>query len=181
MIVFITGGAKNGKSSYAQDLAVKLAQGGRHYYLATMVPCDEEDRARIRHHLADREGLGFETLEWGRDIDRCLEKADADSTFLLDSVTALLMNELYPDTTTWQIDPGAPDRCQAGLERLCRQVKNIVLVSDYIYSDAVRYDPETEIYRRGLAQLDRFLASIADAVIEVSVGSRLFHKGGLPE
>ena len=56
MIVFITGGAKNGKSSYAQDLAVKLAQGGRHYYLATMVPCDEEDRARIRHHLADREG-----------------------------------------------------------------------------------------------------------------------------
>ena len=29
MIVFITGGAKNGKSSYAQDLAVKLARGGK--------------------------------------------------------------------------------------------------------------------------------------------------------
>lgn len=43
MIVFITGGAKNGKSSYAQDLAVKLASGGKHYYLATMIPCDEED------------------------------------------------------------------------------------------------------------------------------------------
>ena len=41
MIVFITGGAKNGKSSYAQNLAVKLASGGKHYYLATMIPCDE--------------------------------------------------------------------------------------------------------------------------------------------
>ena len=31
MIVFITGGAKNGKSSYAQRLAVELARGGPHY------------------------------------------------------------------------------------------------------------------------------------------------------
>lgn len=65
MIVFITGGAKNGKSSYAQDLAVKLASGGKHYYLATMIPCDEEDNDRIRHHIADRAGLGFETRRAG--------------------------------------------------------------------------------------------------------------------
>ena len=181
MIVFITGGAKNGKSSFAQDLAVKLAQGGKHYYLATMIPCDEEDRDRIRRHIADRDGLGFETLEWGRDIAGCLKKADKNSTFLLDSVTALLLNELYPDPATWKLDSAAPDRCQAGLETLCSQVKNIVLVSDYIYSDAIKYDPETEIYRKGLAQLDRFLASIADTVIEVSAGSHIFHKGGLPE
>lgn len=181
MIVFITGGAKNGKSSFAQDLAVELAQGGKHYYLATMIPCDEEDQDRIRHHIADRDGLGFETLEWGRDIAGCLEKADKNSTFLLDSVTALLLNELYPDPATWKLDPAAPDRCQAGLETLCSQVKNIVLVSDYIYSDAMIYDTETEVYRKGLAQLDRFLASIADTVIEVSAGSHIFHKGGLIE
>lgn len=179
MIVFITGGAKNGKSSYAQDLAVKLANGGKHYYLATMIPCDEEDRDRIRHHLVDRAGLGFETLEQGRDIAKCLEQADKEGTFLLDSVTALLLNELYPDPTTWKLDPAAPDRCQAGLEALCGQVKNIVLVSDYIYSDAMKYGEETEIYRRGLAQLDRFLAGIADTVIEVSAGSHIFHKGGI--
>ena len=51
MIVFITGGAKNGKSSYAQDLAVKLASGGKHYYLATMIPCDEEDLSLI--HISE--------------------------------------------------------------------------------------------------------------------------------
>ena len=148
MIAFITGGAKNGKSSYAQDLAVKLASGGKHYYLATMIPCDEEDNDRIRHHIADRAGLGFETVEQGRDIARCLERADREGTFLLDSVTALLLNELYPDPTTWKLDADAPDRCQKGLETLCNQVQNIVLVSDYIYSDAAKYDEETEVYRR---------------------------------
>ena len=112
MIVFISGGAKNGKSSFAQDLAVRLAQGGKRYYIATMIPCDEEDRQRIRHHIADRDGLGFETLEQGRDIARCLKRADPGGSFLLDSVTALLMNELYPDPSTGKLDATAPERCQ---------------------------------------------------------------------
>ena len=75
MIVFITGGAKNGKSSFAQDLAVKLSRGGKRYYIATMIPCDEEDRERIRRHIADRDGLGFETIECGRNIGSCLLQA----------------------------------------------------------------------------------------------------------
>ena len=68
MRVFLSGGAKNGKSGYAQHLAVQLAQGGKHYYVATMIPVDEEDRERIRHHIADRAGMGFETIECGTDI-----------------------------------------------------------------------------------------------------------------
>ena len=35
MTFFISGGAKNGKSTLAQDLAVSLAAGGCHYYVAT--------------------------------------------------------------------------------------------------------------------------------------------------
>ena len=65
MIVLITGGAKNGKSSLAQNLAVKLAEGGKRYYIATMIPSDQEDRERIRRHIADRDGMGFETVEQG--------------------------------------------------------------------------------------------------------------------
>lgn len=181
MIVFITGGAKNGKSSFAQDLAVELAQGGKRYYIATMIPCDEEDRARIQHHVADRDGLGFETIEQGRDIATCLNNADTSGSFLLDSVTALLLNELYPDPVTWALDPTAPERCERGLLELCDRVSNLVLVSDYIYSDAAKYDPETEAFRRGLARLDRSLARRADTVIEVSAGSRIMLKGRLPE
>ena len=93
MIVLFSGGAKNGKSDYAQDLAARLSEG-KHYYVATMIPADGEDHARIRRHLDSRAGMGFETLEQGRNLLECLERADPEGSFLLDSTTALLLNEI---------------------------------------------------------------------------------------
>ena len=176
MIVFITGGAKNGKSSYAQELAVKLARGGKHYYIATMIPVDEEDRERIRRHIADRDGMGFETVECGRDILSCLDRVDRRGSFLLDSATALLMNELFlpPD---WKMDVSAGETCGDDIVTFARNVDNIVIVSDYIYSDAIRYDAVTETYRRLLAAIDRKIAAVSDVVLELSAGNRIVHKG----
>lgn len=175
MIVFITGGAKNGKSSYAQELAVKLAAGGPHYYVATMIPVDGEDRERIARHVADRAGMGFETVECGRDILSCLSRVDRSGSFLLDSTTALLMNELFlPD---YALNPEAGEKCAGELVRFAQSVANIVLVSDYIYSDALRYDSVTEVYRRALAGIDRELAAISDVVLELSGGNIIVHKG----
>ena len=68
MNYFLSGGAKNGKSSLAQDIV--CAQPGPHYYLATMIPHDDEDLLRIRRHLDNRAGMGFETVECGTDIPR---------------------------------------------------------------------------------------------------------------
>ena len=104
MIVFVPGGAKNGKSGFAQDLAVQLARGEKRYYVATMIPVDLEDRERIRKHVADREGLGFETIECGADLLTCLNY-DKNGSFLLDSVTALLQNVMFPrrKTTKWTL------------------------------------------------------------------------------
>ena len=181
MKIFITGGAKNGKSSLAQELALKLADGGTRYYVATMIPSDQEDLDRIARHIADRAGLGFTTIECGRNIDQCLTKADPGGTFLVDSVTALLLNELFPDPSSCDMDLEAPERCAGQLTEFVKGVKNAVLVSDYIYSDACRYDEVTENYRRGLAGLDRLLARLCDTVIEVSAGSLIVHKGEMPK
>lgn len=177
MTVFVSGGAKNGKSSFAQDLAVKLAKGGRHYYVATMIPSDAEDRERIRKHLDDREGLDFETIECGRNILSCLDKAEKDATFLLDSVTALLMNELFPDPACGAMDTEAACRCAEDLVTFAQSVGNAVFVSDFIYSDAARYDETTEAYRAGLAAIDRRLAAVCDTVIEATAGNIIVHKG----
>ena len=43
MTVFISGGAKCGKSSIAQEIAVRLAAGEGLYYVATMIPTGVED------------------------------------------------------------------------------------------------------------------------------------------
>lgn len=180
MTLFITGGAKNGKSSLAQDLAVQLANGGKHYYVATMIPSDQEDRDRIRKHIEDRDGMGFETIECGRNILSALEGADLQGTFLLDSVTALLLNELFPDPTSCEMDATAPERCARQMEEFVEKVSSAVIVSDYIYSDAERYDEVTEQYRKGLALVDRTLAKACDTVVEVTGGNLVIHKGALP-
>lgn len=181
MRVFISGGAKNGKSGYAQRLAVELAQGGKHYYVATMIPVDEEDRERIRRHVADRAGQDFETIECGTDILSCLERAQADGTFLLDSVTALLQNAMFPKEKGYALDLEAAEKCAADVAEFAKRVSNVVIVSDYIYSDAEAYDPDTERYRACLAGIDRMLAELCDTVIEFSAGQKIIHKGGLPE
>ncbi len=179
MTCFLSGGAKNGKSTLAQNLAVALAQGGKRYYIATMIPVDEEDQARIRRHIADRAGLDFETIECGRNLLSCLDAADRHASFLLDSVTALLMNELFPVEKHYEMDIPAAYRCARDVVSFVKSVDNAVIVSDYLYSDAIRYSPSTETYRKCLADIDRALAQACDTVAEVSAGQVILHKGVL--
>ena len=179
MTVFISGGAKCGKSSLAQDLTVALADGGKRYYVATMISSGEEDDARIRRHLADREGMGFETVECFRNVLDCLECADKEGAFLVDSVTALLQNSLFPAEKEYALDLDAAKRCCEELVEFAGKVRHGVFVSDYIYSDAVNYPESTERYRRCLADIDRRLARVCDAVVEVAAGQYIVHKGEL--
>ena len=96
MKIFISGGCKNGKSTFAQKLAKKLAADGRPlYYVATMDPHDDEDVARIARHLREREGWGFETVEQPTDLCAVLERTDPKGSYLFDSVTALVANEMF--------------------------------------------------------------------------------------
>ena len=140
MNIFISGGCKNGKSYHAQELARSMAQESNLplYYLATMIPRDEEDDARIRRHLSEREGWGFDTIEQGEHICEALrtktvsgEPVDPNGVFLLDSVTALLSNEMFREDGT--IDFAAPKRlaeeltnfAQETLVQSCRNRYNI--------------------------------------------------------
>lgn len=176
MNILISGGCKNGKSYYAQQLAKQQAgENSQLYYIATMEPADEEDDARILRHREEREGWGFTTLEKGSGIGAL--EADFTGSFLLDSVTALLSNEMFRKDGT--VDRTAYLRVAEELEHLAEKSGNIVFVSDYIYSDAMMYEELTELYRKGLAWIDRVLARKCDAVIEVSYGNVQFIKGAV--
>ena len=177
MKVFITGGVKNGKSTLAKNIAVKLSRDRKRYYVATMIPTDNEDLNRIQRHIRDREGLGFETIEQGLEIQNCLNLADSDGTFLVDSVTALLMNEMFPPEKGYVLDVEAVSRCMEGLRSIAERTSNAVFVSDYIYGDDTTSDTVTLTYMEGLAQIDRELARICDVVIELAAGQAVYHKG----
>ena len=179
MTIFLSGGAKCGKSHYAQDLAVWLAGGGKRYYVATMIPTGDEDYGRIRKHLADRDGMEFETIECFCNILDTLKQADKNSTFLVDNITSLLQNAMFPVENGYQLDLAAAERCAAELEAFAGKARHVIYISDYIYSDAERYSETTECYRKCLAEIDRRMAKICDVVVEVSASYKIFHKGEL--
>ncbi|MDR0336670.1 MAG: bifunctional adenosylcobinamide kinase/adenosylcobinamide-phosphate guanylyltransferase [Planctomycetaceae bacterium] len=173
--VFISGGCKSGKSYHAQILAKNKQQKNLPlYYLATMFPQDNEDQQRIKKHQQDRIGWGFETIEVSKNILSVLDTCNANGTFLLDSVTSLLANEMFSEQGT--IVDHAPEKLGHELVLLAGRLKNIVFVSDFIYSDSDFYNTSTEEFRKGLAFIDRKLAGICETVLEMSCGIVIAHK-----
>ncbi|MCL2405941.1 MAG: bifunctional adenosylcobinamide kinase/adenosylcobinamide-phosphate guanylyltransferase [Defluviitaleaceae bacterium] len=174
MRIFISGGCKNGKSTYAQKLA-KHQHNSPLYYVATMSSVDSEDDERIIRHKQERAGWGFLTIEQPRNIIEILDKCDPSGSFLLDSLTALLANEMF--TPSGKVDEHASERIAYQLSDVLHKIQNIVIVSDYIYSDAMLYDPLTEAYRKSLAYLDRLAAKCCDVVLEAAYTQIIVHKG----
>lgn len=179
MKILITGGCKNGKSFFAQELLSHFddTDSFNKYYLATMKPCDEEDLIRIDRHQIERQNLGFITLEQPLNILDCLNTCNSTSAALLDSTTALLSNEMF--LSDGIINLKAHEKIASELITLCRSIQHIVIVSDYIFADAGYYDELTNAYRSGLAFIDRALAKECDVVCEVSYGNKIYHKGGV--
>lgn len=181
MIVLITGGCKNGKSNKAQDLAVSFSQKqmGKLYYVATMISTGAEDDERIRKHVDNRKKLGFETIELKyriEDLVDVIRKDENPPAFLVDSLTALLANEMFRTDAkgNFYVDHDAAGRVQKGLGILIDECQksgaSIVFVSDGIYSDSIIYGEETIEYQRGLAQLEQLISKRADEVMEMTAG-----------
>ena len=128
----------------------------------------------IEKHIDDRCGWGFKTLEQGINIcDLLKTNIDPQGAFLLDSVTALLSNEMFKSDGTCNLDAGR--KVAAELSAFAKGTGNTVFVSDYIYSDAGIFDTYTEKYRESLAYVDRQLAQVCDQVIEVAYGHTYYY------
>lgn len=177
MRYFLGGGSKSGKSMLGQRLARDMADGAPLYYIATMIPCDAEDHARIRRHLQEREGWGFTTVECGASLLTGLQGCDWNGSFLLDSVTALLSNAMFSRDGTMHAD--APEQVAQEVEALCQRCRKLVIVSDDLYTDARRFDRWTQRYCAGLAMICCRAAALCDVAVEVSAGVPICWKGAL--
>ena len=88
-IIFITGGQRSGKSSFAQRLAEKESQSP--LYLATARIWDDDFKSRVERHQSDR-GENWQTIE----EEFQLSKHDfCGKTVLLDCITLWLTNIFY--------------------------------------------------------------------------------------
>lgn len=174
MIALIVGGAKSGKSMFAQNLAKVLEdKNGRLHYVATMNPYDLEDLKRIENHLKEREGYGFNTIEESIDMRKVLNLIDRTDTLLIDSITSLVTNSMFKGK---DFIKEVNEEIIEALKELSSKAENVVLVSDCLFSDAIKYDCYTESFRKELGIINRALASLADMVVECSYGNAIYHK-----
>lgn len=88
-IVLITGGARSGKSRWAQERALETG-GEAVTVVATATVTDEEMARRIQRHREDRPD-GWTTVEEPRDAGRAVREAE-DDVVLLDCLTLLVTN-----------------------------------------------------------------------------------------
>lgn len=174
MIIFVVGGAKSNKSSIGELLSAKFHSNGSLYYLATMNPYDKDDIKRIEEHIKNRKKYNFITIEQKRDLHQIADIFNENDTVLLDSVTSLLTSEMF---TELKINENLSGKITDNITSIMNRVENLIIVSDYIFSDGIIYDKYTEIFKRELGAINCNIAAISDVVIESSFGSLIVHKG----
>lgn len=94
MAVLITGGARSGKSKFAERYAATLNSAG--VYIATSQVLDDEMRERVERHRARRTESGFswETVEESYDLCGVLRTPGTSPLILIDCLTLWLTNWL---------------------------------------------------------------------------------------
>ena len=171
MMILVTGGSGSGKSAYAEDCVVNCG-GAPRIYIATMYPFDGESKKRVERHRRMRAGKGFETVECYVGLKHV--EVPAGSTVLLECMSNLTANEMFRED-------GAHERAQEeileGIRRLRQQAGNLIVVTNEIFSEAARYEGETEAYQALLGGVNRELAELADQVTEVVYGIPVHYKG----
>jgi len=174
MFVLVTGGSGSGKSEFAEKLSLYFETEEK-YYIATMYPFDLESKERVRRHQEMRKEKHFQTLEYFINIKKCASsmKKDKDTT-LLECVSNLLANEMYQES-------GAKDQAVeeivTGICKIKQNTKNLIVVTNEVFSDGILYEEETSKYIKYLGQINQILAREAHMVIEVVYGIPIIHKG----
>lgn len=170
--MLILGGARSGKSSYAQRLAHELG-GERVLFVATAEGGDEEMRARIADHRRDRPA-GWRTVEAPRNVAQAMAPAIGDArVVLVDCITLLASNVMLAGGESPDAQQAEQDVVHE-IEALCalaRQTKaTFILVSNEVGLGLVPVYELGRLYRDVLGRANQLLAAQADQVVLLIAG-----------
>ena len=167
-IILLLGGARSGKSAYAQELAGLT--GGRVLFCATAEALDGEMQSRIEKHRKSRPP-GWETLEASRDIGRALgQKASAYDVIVIDCITILVANVIGDDTEAEKAESSVDAEILNLIELLKRRQSKYILVSNEAGSGLVPDNRLGRLYRDELGKANQKLAAVSDEVYLLTAG-----------
>ena len=170
-VTLVLGGARSGKSRYAQQLA---EQSHRVVFIATAKPSDEQMRAKIERHREDRP-KEWVTVEEPLDLTKILAEHElASGVIVVDCLTIFAANLLEAEGE----DSSAIERRVVALCDALRTARcNVVLVSNEVGSGVVPAYPVGCRYRDLLGEINQKVARIADDVVLMVAGLPLALKG----
>lgn len=153
-IIYVTGGARSGKSSHALKLAEPYAA---RVFLATAEAFDEEMRVRIDRHRDERADA-FSTVEEPLFLDRALSNLPVGTdVVLLDCLTVWLGNLMHHHGDVSAID----ERIDALLGVLQTLPCDIILVSNEVGMGIVPENAMARSFRDLAGTLNRRVAACA--------------------
>ncbi|SKB97539.1 bifunctional adenosylcobinamide kinase/adenosylcobinamide-phosphate guanylyltransferase [Sphingopyxis flava] len=155
--LFVLGGARSGKSRYAQARAEAIA--GRHIFIATAQAHDAEMRDRIARHRADRDER-WQTVEAPHDLAAAIDAANgADAIVLVDCLTIWISNLMLAEA---DIEAATRALCEA----IGRFEGQLILVANEVGLGIV---PDNALARRFRDEAGRTNQAVAAAVREVQM------------
>lgn len=178
-VILVTGGARSGKSAYAEELARQLGGEGV-VYLATAAICDEEMEARVQKHRSMRPS-SWKTIEAYQNFGtpNFLGALQGSDAILLDCMGFMLNNLMYdrlqdrPDPSVEEMDQIEQQMCNE-LTQLIHTVReaeiHLIVVTNEVGMGLVPADRTSRYYRDILGRANRLVAAEANRVFLLMAG-----------
>ncbi len=169
-LTLVIGGARSGKSAFAEQLITGSGRPRR--YIATAGAWDEEMRDRITRHRQDR-GTGWITVEAPLDLAAALADARPEEAVLVDCATLWLTNHLLAEHDLAAETTGL-------LATLIACPAPVVIVSNETGWGIVPENALARRFRDEQGRLNQRLAAESALVVTVIAGLPMLLKGQLP-
>ena len=188
-LIFVTGGAKSGKSKFSEELILKLNNGKQeNVYLATSLVFDEEMKEKIRLHKERRQN-NWITVETYKNFENNLNKYfpkvenEIKNNMLVDCLTNMITNIIFEEKDVdWdnfdkksyvQIVEKLNKNVENSVNELlnvANQFENIVIVSNELGMGLVPNYPLGRYFREIAGKMNQVVADRADEVYFVVSG-----------
>ena len=166
--ILITGGARAGKSSYAQKLAAAI--GGRVLFVATAEAKDKDMRLRIENHKKSRP-LNWDTLESPAEVAKAIGEKKGDyPVFVVDCITMLVSNVMLGAKDETAAESEVMKEIDSLINIMQSKSTAFILVSNEVGLGIVPDNELSRVYRDLLGRANQLLAQHADEVYLMVAG-----------
>ena len=170
--IFVLGGCRSGKSSFALETAQKFS-GDKKVFIATCIPRDDEMKLRVTKHQQER-SRRWQTVEAPIHLPEAIVAAGGEAGILLvDCLTLWISNLLMENHDSDQVLNQVQSLTRAVASSACP----VILVSNEVGTGIVPENKLARLYRDLVGSTNQAVAECVDQVVWTVAGIPVTIKG----